>query len=167
MCGNYCLKLNNDSDNIFNKNVINTYSNCSSNSSSHIPHTLYIVNNSSGLSCNCPSNNNNFTPTCHIFPRNFNFSHSEKPVPGSDSLAPASSHHVPLTPGSINQSSDPKHSSYSICPEIFKNGWSAAVQTFSMARNDPKPVFSAAASAGEHPTSHVANADSGSSGIYI
>ena len=163
MCGNYYFGLNNDSDNIFNKNVINNYSNCSSNSSPHIPHTFHIVNNASGLSYNSPSNNNNFTPTCPIFPINFNFFNSEKPVPGSDSLAPASSHHVPLSAESIFQSSDPKNSSYSKYSEIFKNGWSAVVQTFSL----PKPVLHVASAVNVPSTSHTANADSGSSGVYF
>ena len=115
MFGNYCSILNNTSDNILNKNVMNNYSNCNSYSNHHPPHNSYIVNSPSAVLCNVPFNNPTFIPIGPLIPRNFNFSNSVKPVPGNDSVVPASLQHMPLSAGSIYPSSEQQKSFSSMC----------------------------------------------------
>ena len=164
--GNSLQSYNKLYNHLLNNDVV--FNSFKPNSSNYYtpPHTFHQTTFASVPSA-LHVNNQCVLPTNSDLEKVPNFKNFLQPVPGSNLVAQASSHHVPLSAGSIYQSSEQQNSFSSMCYDFFKNEWLTAFQKFSMDQNDSKPSVSAAASVSIPATSHQANADSGSSGIYI
>ena len=166
-CNKYNSHLSSN-DGVFNYCLPNSYS------YNNAPHNPFI---------SCPP----FIPSSYVaqfnnhrlFPQNSdwaifqNFQNYCQPVPGSKFMVPAPAQCVPLTAGSIYQSSVQFNSTPSVSsvqskipvPRIFE--WLPATEGNLSGQKTSKNMFLSASSANISATSHVVNADSGSSGIYI